>query len=151
MSPPGFWRFARHLPCFQPLYLLPISSCCPGAESQSGCVLYVESPENQQFLLLHQTLLVFTARSYGDLSSWYWNPGLDCAVWPGAGIAHSPGSPPNFYPLHVNVGLPIPLPPLLHATLSLRASPSISTSPPLLHIWMNVASLKPWLSDFHTT
>ena len=30
------------------------------------------------------------------------------------------------------------------------ASPSISASLPLLHVWMNVTSLIPWLSDFHT-
>ena len=35
----------------------------------------------QKFLPLIQTLLVFTARSYGDLSSWHWNPGLGSLVW----------------------------------------------------------------------
>lgn len=28
-----------------------------------------------------QSLLVFTARSYGDLSSWYWNPGFGSLVF----------------------------------------------------------------------
>ena len=28
-----------------------------------------------------QSLLVFTARSCGDLSSWHWNPGLGCLMW----------------------------------------------------------------------
>ena len=35
----------------------------------------------QKFLPLTQSLLVFAARSYGDLSSWYWNPGLGSQVW----------------------------------------------------------------------
>ena len=35
----------------------------------------------QKFLPLTQSLLVFAARSYGDLSSWYWNPGLGGQVW----------------------------------------------------------------------
>ena len=69
---------------------------------------------------------------------------LVCAVWPGAGIAHSQGILPHFYPPHVNVGLPIPpatatSPPPKHCPLC----PS-SPSPPLLPIWMNMASLNPW-------
>ena len=28
-----------------------------------------------------QSVLVFTARSYGDLSSWHWNPKLGGPVW----------------------------------------------------------------------
>ena len=35
----------------------------------------------QQFLLLPQTQLVVTARSYGDLPSWCWNPGLYGLAW----------------------------------------------------------------------
>ena len=74
---------------------------------------------------------------------------LGCVVWPGAGIAGSQGIPPDFYLPRVNVGLSIPLllqlP--LHATLPLRP---VSVTQPLLCIWMNVASLNPWLLDFHT-
>ena len=62
-------------------------------------------------------------------------------VWPGAGIAHSRGVLPDFYPTRVNVGLPIPPP--LHASQYL----CISVLPA---VWINVASLNPWLSDFHT-
>ena len=40
------------------------------------------------------------------------------------------------------MGLPVPP--------RLRASLPISMSLPLLPIWMNVASLNPWLLDFHT-
>ena len=35
----------------------------------------------QKFLLPTQSLLVFAARNYGDLSSWSWIPGLECLVW----------------------------------------------------------------------
>ena len=34
-----------------------------------------------QFRPPTQSLLVFAARSYRDLSSWHWNPGLDGLVW----------------------------------------------------------------------
>ena len=65
-------------------------------------------------------------------------PGLHpIAVWTRAGIPSSYGIPPVFYPLHMNVGPPIPL--------ALCASP-LST---LLPIWVNVTSLNPSLSDFH--
>ena len=47
-----------------------------------------------QFLLLTQPLLIFTARSYGDLSSQHWTPGL-CS-WHGTGITGSQGIPPHF-------------------------------------------------------
>ena len=66
---------------------------------------------------------------------------LGCAVWFGAGIAGSQGIPPDFYPLHVNVGLPVSL------LLPLCAIPCLPAPLPLLPIWMNVASL---VSDFHT-
>ena len=96
-----------------------------------------------QFLLLPQPALVFTARSYGTGS-------LGCAVWPGAGIACSQGIPPDFYLPHMNVGLPVPQLPLpLCSTPHLLASVPISTTLPLLPAWVNVASLNPWLSDFH--
>ena len=35
----------------------------------------------QQFLLPPLSLLMFTVRSYGDLSSWCWNPGLCSLAW----------------------------------------------------------------------
>ena len=76
---------------------------------------------------------------------------LGCTVWPGAGTTCSQGIPPNFYPLHMSVGPPVLLLLLpLHATPHLCASLPISTIPPLLPVWMNVASSNPWLSDFHT-
>ena len=48
----------------------------------------------QQLLPSTQSLLVFTARSYGDLSSWHWNSGL--GTWCGAGTPHSQNIPPEF-------------------------------------------------------
>ena len=66
---------------------------------------------------------------------------LGYADWSGAGFAGSQGILPNFYPPHVNVGPPI-LPPL-HAIAHLHHFT-------LLPVWVNVASLNPWLSDFHT-
>ena len=65
--------------------------------------------------------------------------------------------------LHVNVGPPAPqsisslglpvtiLPALvLQPPPCLESSPSSCLSPPLLLVWINVSSLTPWLSDFHT-
>ena len=110
-----------------------------------------------QFLLLPQHPLVVTARGYGDLSCWLWNPGC-WVVWFGARIPCSQGTPVNFFPPPVTVGPP--LPPPFHATptaprhtcgsVPLCTSPPLSQSPPLLPAWMNVASLNPWLLDFHT-
>ena len=55
---------------------------------------------------------------------------LGCADWPGAGITRSQGIPPCFYLPHVNMGLPIPLPPPLRATPNLCASlPSLRLCP----------------------
>ena len=45
--------------------------------SKSMCALFKRNClELQLFLLPTQSPLVFSARSYGDLSSWHWNPGL---------------------------------------------------------------------------
>ena len=95
---PGLWNFAwveaisQHLSYCQSFQFLPIwpSSCCPGAESHSGWVcmspklivgpLRGVSWESHSFFCHPQPPLIFTARSYGDLSSWHWNPGLDGLV-----------------------------------------------------------------------
>ena len=60
---------------------------------------------SRQFLQLTQSLLVFAARSCGDLSSWHWNPGLGGGV-PGVGLGLLALmiSLLNFYPPHVDVG-----------------------------------------------
>ena len=75
---------------------------------------------------------------------------LVSAVWPWAGIACSQGIPTDFYPPQMNVGMPNLLPLPLYATPCLCTSPPVSTSLLLLPIWMNVASLNPWLLVFHT-
>ena len=65
-----------------------------------------------QFLLLPQSLLVFTARSNG-----VYLPSartMGCAVWPGVRIAQSQGILPGFYPPHLNVGPSVPPPLPLH-------------------------------------
>ena len=66
------------------------SSCCSGAGAQTDWVCV--SPESIAGPLGRDsresavssaapTPLVFTARSYGDLSSWHCNPGLGGLVW----------------------------------------------------------------------
>ena len=66
------------------------SSCCLGAGAQREWVWVGESICGffkwnylgfQQFLPPTQSLLLFVARSSGDLSSWHWNPRLGCLVW----------------------------------------------------------------------
>ena len=76
----------------------------------------------QKFPPPTQSLLVFAARSYGDLSSLHWNPGLE---GPGIGLRLlAPKIPlPDFYPPHMDVG------------------PSCSMSACLLPVWMDVVSL----------
>ena len=107
-----------------------------------------ESPENQQFLPPPQTPQVFTARSYGDLSSWSWNPGLCGLAWGWNPLLPRYNSQLLSTTHECNAGPPVPPP--LYATLRLRASLLDSMSLPLLPIWMIVASLTPWLLDFHT-
>ena len=57
--------------------------------------------------------------------------------------------------LHTNVGppaLPVTASPTWSASHCLAAHPLCPSclSPSLLPVWMNVSSLTPWLSDFHT-
>ena len=66
-------------------------------------------------------------------------------------------TPQLFLPvyLHVNVGPPCPPATALPTQTSsccLTAHPLCPSclSPPLLPVWINVSSLTPWLSDFHT-
>ena len=133
------------------------SSCFPGAESQRGWVcIHSKSVgpfkwtllTNWQFLPSPQPLLVFTARSYGALSSWRWDPG-QCGlafVWDRS----LPKHPSRFLSTMCDMMGPPVLPPPLRATPCLRAFAPVSLTPPLLPTWMNVASLNPLSSDFHT-
>ena len=66
---------------------------------------------------------------------------LGCAVYPGAGIAHSPDVPSNFYLPHVNVGLSVPLAaataasfPLPHHCHSVSSPPWLPISAPPTHL-----------------
>ena len=78
---------------------------------------------------------------------------LGCTVWPGAGITHSQGIPPDFYSLYVNAGLPVPIPlplPPLHTTLYLLTSlPSLWVSAPPTHL-DECGFFKSLVVDFHT-
>ena len=102
-----------------------------------------------QFLLPSQSPLLFIARSYGDLSSRHWNPGLCGLAW--GWDCWLPRYPSRFLSTICECGT-VPH----SATTSslwpfcLCASPPASATLPLLPIWMSVASLNPWLSDFHT-
>ena len=50
--------------------------------SKSGCGFFKGNCLGlQEFLPPTQFPLIFAARSYGDLSSWHWNPGLGVLVW----------------------------------------------------------------------
>ena len=74
------------------------------SELKSVCGFFKRnSPGLQKFLPPTQSPLVFAARSYGDLSSWHWNPGLGGADV-GLGLLAPEISLPNFYPPPVNVG-----------------------------------------------
>ena len=57
----------------------------------------------QQFLPLTQFMLISVDKSYGDVSSWHWNPGLGRPVV-GLGLLTPKISLLNFYPPHVYVG-----------------------------------------------
>ena len=94
----------------------------------------------QQFLPPSQPPLIFTARNFGDLSSWHWNPRLCGLAWVCDHLLQK--YPSQFLSTTCECGT-------THFAAALTASPPISTTPPLLPIWMNVASLNPWLSSFH--
>ena len=116
----------RHSPWCQTFQFLLIchwcpSSCCPGAGDLREWVCVrpktIVGPlkggtwESCSFFC-HPPPLVFITRSYGDLSSWHWNPGLCGLMWGwdspllrypsgflstrhGCGTAHSP--PPRLH------------------------------------------------------
>ena len=80
--------------------------------------------ELQKFLPLTQSLLVFASRSYGNLSSWHWNPelGASCEV----GVPCSWDIPPEFSSTTHGCGS--------HLFC-------FSVSLPLLPVWMDMVSL----------
>ena len=100
-----------------------------------------------QFHLPSQTLLVFTAKGNGDLYSPYWNPGLCSLAWPWDCLLHL--YPSQFLSTTCKHGTTCSATTTavsLHHTTCLPVSVTL----PLLPTWINVASLNPWLSDFHT-
>ena len=136
---PGFWRFAQHS------YLFPVTSLTPHMplvplpalalvlNPRGGRSVYVLSlcgPFKQSLLKIWQFLLP-------PKPNWFLQPEvmgiylpgtgtLGYADWSGAGFAGSQGILPNFYPPHVNVGPPVPLPLPLHATPHHTTSPCLS-------------------------
>ena len=89
-------------PWCQILQFFPICHCCPsrccpiaGAQREWVWVSTCARPFMRkglriwQFLLVTQPAQVFAARSYGELSSWRWNPVAHEGVSHGAGIPYS--------------------------------------------------------------
>ena len=126
-----------------------------GADSQVGGFVYIlglcRSFQQTllwglEFLLLQQPLQIFTARGFEALFPLAGS--LSCVVCV---------APQLFFLLyfHTNVGLPS-LPATALPTQSSGCCFVMSPlhpgcpSAPLLPVWMNVSSLTPWLSDFHT-
>ena len=69
--------------------------------SKSVCGFFKENCLGlQKFLPLTQSMQVFAARNYRELSSWHWKLGL----WVGALFLATEISLPNFYPPHTGVG-----------------------------------------------
>ena len=72
-----------------PICLWCLSSCCPSTGAQSEWVsVSLCGPSKRNTwdsrslpLPQWQIPLFFTARRYGDFSSWHWNPGLGSLVW----------------------------------------------------------------------
>ena len=150
---PGLWSFAWE-EAVSPLALhfLPICrwwpfSCCPVAESRGGGSVWVLSPSPlRRCSFFHH-----------PNPDWFLQPEVVATYLPGAGtlgwvvrtaarIPCSQGIPPIFiYHLwmwnHHSY---------LHVSLHHTMSPCLSASLPFLSVWMNVAALNPWLSDFHT-
>ena len=119
------------------------SSCCPGAESQRGWV-YMSSKSvvgplrGQSFFCcpnLHWLL------EPEDMGTYLHGAGaLGWVVWDGSGIPYSWGISPI-----------LPTTYACETTYShLDTSSWLYSSLPLLPIWLKVASLNPWLLDFHT-
>ena len=88
-----------------------------------------------QFLPPIQSPLLFAARSCRDSSHWHWNPGLGGLLW--GWDTSLLKCPSQFLSTTHACGT------------ACSMSPCLFTSLCLLPFWMNVASLIPWLSNFH--
>ena len=144
----------RHYPMLPESRLCPLS-CCPGADSWVGGFVYVLGScgplqgtvlIDWEFIPPPQPPQALTARGSEALSAWHWNPGLH-------GLSHSWWLLSVY--LHINVGpsaLPASVLPAQSSSHCLAVQPlhPACPSPPILSVWMNVSSLTPWFSDFHT-
>ena len=154
---PGFWRLAWHCPHFQSFHLLPIVTSTPLAVALVvvprvggfAYVLGVWEPfkwtvlRDWQFILLPHPPLFFIARNYKGLFSQRQNPGLHSLAWGWDCLL----------PRHSSCFLSPPHECGMAHSTCLASTPTVhlsAPSPPLLPIWMNMTSLAPWLSDFHT-
>ena len=100
------------------------------------------------YLLLPQPPLVFIARNYEALSSQYWNPGLHGLSW---GWDRSlPRCPSWVLSSTHECGTTSSTSCHRLANTTLHPLQPHSLSLPLLPVWVNMASLNPWLLDFHT-
>ena len=96
---------------------------------------------------------VFSQRLWGFIF-WYWNTGLhgqycspfvpsslsSCECWTAQSASRCLAPSASCHLAH----------PVLQLLPCHESSPPSCPSPPLLLVWMNVSSLTPWLSDFHT-
>ena len=139
----GNYAACSALSRFQSLPPLPTSKLGPsGTDSWTGGSVHVLGPHGSlqwtllwgwEFLPLPQPPQVVTARGFEAFF-----PILEtCVVW----SVSLPGCSSWFMLTQMWDHQP----PLCHAS-SLPGCPS----PPLLSVWMNVSSLTPWLSNFHT-
>ena len=155
---------------FQSLPPQPTSKVGPsGAASQVGGSVYVLGPCGSlqqtllwgwEFLLTPQSPQIFPARGLEALFPCVGT--LGCTVYltpqffpvyllakvgpPSLPDTTFPGLPATF------PGLPAPASPAQSSSCCLDTCPLPPGSPfhPLLSVWMNISSLTPWLSDFHT-
>ena len=140
---------------FQSLPPLPTSKLGPsGGDSWVDGFVYILGPCGSlqwtllwgwEFFPLPQPPQIFTTRSFEALFTHTGTLGWMICL-----------TPHLFLPIHphANVGPPAPqLPPLHRVCQQLPCHKSSSPgcpSPNPLPVWMNVSSLTPWLSDFHT-
>ena len=148
MPLPGCWWLAQNSPSFQSLHPLPIwdwcpSSCCPSGGSQSWWVcissrtvwaLWMDSPEKPAVSSFTPTLTGFYSQKLWGFIPQRWNPGLHNLAWGWDRLLLR--YPSWFYPLHVNMRLPVPLATTTTALLLPQCilSPWLPISAPSAHL-----------------
>ena len=136
-----------YFPCFPQ-----VNGALSGADSWVGGFVYILGPWGS----LQQTLLwgweflpplqppqVFTARGFEALFPHAVTLGWKVCLTPQLFLPVNP---------HTSVGPPASASPTGSSSHCLATHPFCPSCPslPLLPVWMNVSSLPPWLSDFHT-